>query len=594
MPQKILVFENDSDFAGELKVGFEQLGAEVEVVNDGPTGLERAAEGRPDVILLTIELPGMNGFLVCKKIKKSPGVQDIPLIILSSEASEETFEQHKKLRTRAEEYLRKPIAFDELLEKVKQFVPLGEREDDTGEFMEIEDDETTSLIIEESISPEALETAAAEEPGGEVVETLEMEDEEELLEIEDDEQITGVVPEPEPPRAPPAKAAEPPSPAAPSSEPPPKAAALEADDGRQAQIQALQTQLDEALGRAEVAEKMLKEKAAAGDKAAKSTGVSGREFLDLKEQLNRKDRELLDLRDQLSVRDKQIIELRDENLKAARESADLKDNNLTLERDLGKSKEVVEALKADKEGSKKRIDDMKARLERSEAKGKEYEQKLDEVQKASAAQVEQMEAQMANREAELEQAKQSELEQLRATLGEQKAGELEAKETEHKAELGRLHEAHEKELESTRESYESKHAAELEERQQRHNAELEEVRGSLAETQSQLAEAESRLGELEQKLAATEENSRSLERTLNKVTEERNERSAEVLSARDAITKLDEANKSFESRVADLEDKLALATDKIGKDEALLGRVRKAMAIGLGLLEEQKQNEIEL
>lgn len=579
MPHKILVFENDSDFAGELEVGFKQLGAEVEVVNDGPTGLERAAESRPDLILLTIELPGMNGFLVCKKIKKSAGIQDIPLIILSSEASEETFEQHKKLRTRAEEYIRKPISFDALAEKVRQFLPLGEAEEEIEDLVEVEDEETTGVVAEESITPEVPDAAQGEEPLEEVVETLEMEAEEEILEIEDDEPITGVSPEPRPA-------------AGRRSAPAPEAP--QPDDGRQEQIEVLQKQLDEALGRAETAERMLKEKEASGDKAAKPAGVSGREFLDLKEQLNRKDRELLDLRDQLSARDKQIIELRDENLKAAREAADLKDGNLTLERDLSKTKEVVEALRGDKEGAKKRIDDMKARLERAEARAKESEQKLDEVGAAHAEQIEQLEAQMAGQAAEAEQARQSELEQLRSSLGAEKAEALESKDAEHKVELERLHEAHENELNNTRETYESKHSAEMEEREEKYNAEIDEVRGSLAETQSKLAETENRLTEVEQKLAGAEETNQRLEQSLNKVTEERNERSAEVLSARDAISKLDEANKSYESRIGELESKLALATEKMAKDELLLERVRKAMAIGLGLLEEQKQNEIDI
>src|SRR5690606_36976063 len=76
------------------------------------------------LILLTIELPQMNGFLVCKKLKKNPETQTIPVVILSSEATEEIFEQHRKLRTRAEEYLRKPIDPDVLIERVASLVTL--------------------------------------------------------------------------------------------------------------------------------------------------------------------------------------------------------------------------------------------------------------------------------------------------------------------------------------------------------------------------------------------------------------------------------------------------------------------------------------
>src|SRR5262245_28408135 len=125
MSQRILGFANDATVAEEVKTSFERLGASVQVAADGPSGLELAAGNRPDLILLTIELPGMNGFLVCKKIKKTVELENVPLVILSSEVDEETFEQHKKLRTRADEYIRKPIAFAELFERVKPLVHLN-------------------------------------------------------------------------------------------------------------------------------------------------------------------------------------------------------------------------------------------------------------------------------------------------------------------------------------------------------------------------------------------------------------------------------------------------------------------------------------
>src|SRR5438552_18331670 len=99
MGQRILLFESESSFAQEVRSSFQALGATVDVAGDGPQGIELAAAHRPDLILLTIELPGMNGFLVCKKIKKQEGLQNVPLLIMSSEATEDVFEQHKKLRT---------------------------------------------------------------------------------------------------------------------------------------------------------------------------------------------------------------------------------------------------------------------------------------------------------------------------------------------------------------------------------------------------------------------------------------------------------------------------------------------------------------
>src|SRR5262249_18910621 len=71
---------------------------------------------------------------------------------------------------------------------------------------------------------------------------------------------------------------------------------------------------------------------AAASGGAKTSGVSSREFLDLREQLNKKDKELLDLRDQLSGKEKQLLELRDRSLGFERSIADAQDKHLELER----------------------------------------------------------------------------------------------------------------------------------------------------------------------------------------------------------------------------------------------------------------------
>src|SRR3954468_1116620 len=138
MGQKVLVFESDATFAADLRNELTKLGCSVQVVDDGNAGLQQATSARPDLILLSIELPRMNGFSVCNKLKKDPSLKDVPLIIMSSESSDETFEQHRKLRTRAEDYVQKPIAFGDLLARIEPFVALtppgasqpGETDDD--------------------------------------------------------------------------------------------------------------------------------------------------------------------------------------------------------------------------------------------------------------------------------------------------------------------------------------------------------------------------------------------------------------------------------------------------------------------------------
>src|SRR5262249_14072263 len=159
MATKVLVFESDPAFAGELRTELGRLGLVAQVVDDGYTGLMAAASDKPDLILLSIELPRMNGFSVCNKLKKDPALRDVPLIIMSSESSDDTFEQHRKLRTRAEDYVHKPIAFGELFEHMRPYVELenGAAPASTEDAGIVIDD--SDLAIEEG---DANGTAAAE------------------------------------------------------------------------------------------------------------------------------------------------------------------------------------------------------------------------------------------------------------------------------------------------------------------------------------------------------------------------------------------------------------------------------------------------
>ena len=151
MGQRILLIESDPSFAEEVKTNFESMGVSVEVAEDGMAGIAAAERERPDLILLTIELSGMNGFLVCKKLKKNQDLASVPMIILSSDTLEESFEQHKKLRIRADEYVRKPIGVDSLILTVNHFLELGGASDLAEEEVELDDDEMVVLADDEFV-----------------------------------------------------------------------------------------------------------------------------------------------------------------------------------------------------------------------------------------------------------------------------------------------------------------------------------------------------------------------------------------------------------------------------------------------------------
>ncbi|MBZ0117993.1 MAG: response regulator, partial [Sandaracinaceae bacterium] len=163
MGKRILFFESDQPFAAAVRKRLQAHGASVELVDDGNAGLQRATAERPDLILLTIELPQMNGFLVCKKLKKNPETQNIPVVILSSEATEDIFEQHRKLRTRAEDYLRKPIPLDDLVQRVRALVELSDEGAGAAAPLDLSE-EAMEIPLDDVEEVEAV--PAAEPPAG--------------------------------------------------------------------------------------------------------------------------------------------------------------------------------------------------------------------------------------------------------------------------------------------------------------------------------------------------------------------------------------------------------------------------------------------
>lgn len=117
--KKILVIEDDK-FLRELIVQkLTKEGFEVEEAIDGEKGFEKTKEGRPDLILLDLILPGIDGFKVLSQIKEDPVLAEIPVIILSNLGQKEDVE--KGLNLGAVDYLIKAhFTPAEIIEKIKK------------------------------------------------------------------------------------------------------------------------------------------------------------------------------------------------------------------------------------------------------------------------------------------------------------------------------------------------------------------------------------------------------------------------------------------------------------------------------------------
>ncbi len=114
MSAKILVIEDEERIRQFLQRGLGFEGYKVEVAEDGPTGLELAREYPPDLVLLDLMLPGMDGIEVCRRLRSA---SEVPILMLTAKESIE--DRVAGLDAGADDYLVKPFAFDELMARVR-------------------------------------------------------------------------------------------------------------------------------------------------------------------------------------------------------------------------------------------------------------------------------------------------------------------------------------------------------------------------------------------------------------------------------------------------------------------------------------------
>lgn len=170
MAKKILLIENDSSFAAGLAESLEAAGFEARATGDGKEGLDLARDWAPAAVVLCVELPGMSGYLVCQKLKKDDELKNLPLVLTSAEATEETFEKHRTLKARADEYLLKPYTAEALVEKLGALVGLPEGAAPEEELVTLEEEVGIEASAEGSPDQELpgldLESLHDEPPAG--------------------------------------------------------------------------------------------------------------------------------------------------------------------------------------------------------------------------------------------------------------------------------------------------------------------------------------------------------------------------------------------------------------------------------------------
>ena len=123
--KKILLIDDDPDFVEAVKVIVENGGYDVKVAYDGEEGLEAVAAEKPDLIVLDVMMPVMNGHEACAKLKANPATAKIPVILLTAVADRvttSTYTHRDMLESDAEDYMPKPVEPKELLNLIKNWL----------------------------------------------------------------------------------------------------------------------------------------------------------------------------------------------------------------------------------------------------------------------------------------------------------------------------------------------------------------------------------------------------------------------------------------------------------------------------------------
>ena len=188
MSKRILLIDSDEGFAQGLSSAMEARGFVPTLATDSEQGMSLAKEESPDLIVVCVEAQPTNGYMLCTRLKKDEQLKSIPVILTSSQATPDSFEKHKKLKTRAEDYLIKPFAPQAMLEKASRLlgVELAAGGDGEEEIVAVED-EPLGLgdLVEGEDEPISMSAAdVAEARSALTEEPLLVEEVEEVVELE--------------------------------------------------------------------------------------------------------------------------------------------------------------------------------------------------------------------------------------------------------------------------------------------------------------------------------------------------------------------------------------------------------------------------
>ena len=118
---KVLVVDDEPDMVEMLTIMLENASYDVVAAYDGKEGIEKAKEEKPDIIILDLMMPEMDGFEACKEMKNDPTLADIPILVLtaiSQRLSHSRYAKNLGLGLESDDYIDKPVDPNVLLKRI--------------------------------------------------------------------------------------------------------------------------------------------------------------------------------------------------------------------------------------------------------------------------------------------------------------------------------------------------------------------------------------------------------------------------------------------------------------------------------------------
>jgi two-component system alkaline phosphatase synthesis response regulator PhoP len=120
MQKKILIIEDDRSAARLAQYTIQQAGYDAIIAYDGYDGLDKTLREHPDLVILDIMLPGLDGYEVCHRLRAEPETITLPILMISAKAREE--DKNIGLKVGADDYLAKPVEPSVMLEKIEELL----------------------------------------------------------------------------------------------------------------------------------------------------------------------------------------------------------------------------------------------------------------------------------------------------------------------------------------------------------------------------------------------------------------------------------------------------------------------------------------